>query len=148
VTPTREELEEIRQENMRLRGIGNVAPKRKYKRNRKVTPRKTDPDTNKFRLYCKANGVPMPTTEHAFAAPERRWRFDYAWIEERVALECEGAVWSGGRHTRGSGYLKDMEKYNAAALRGWLLIRATPKTLCTEETIAMVRQALNQRKAA
>jgi Holliday junction resolvase RusA-like endonuclease len=26
VTPTREELEEIRQENMRLRGIGNVAP--------------------------------------------------------------------------------------------------------------------------
>ena len=62
--------------------------------------------------------------EHRFAVP-RRWRFDYCWPTERVALEVEGATWTQGRHTRGAGYRKDCEKYNAAAALGWIVIRAT-----------------------
>ena len=56
---------------------------------------------------------------------ERRWRFDFAWPDKKVALEIEGATWVGGRHTRGQGYRNDCEKYNRATVLGWKVIRAT-----------------------
>jgi very-short-patch-repair endonuclease len=55
--------------------------------------------------------------------PTRKWRFDAAFPEARVALEIEGGVWVRGRHNRASGFLKDMEKYNEAAALGWRVIR-------------------------
>jgi hypothetical protein len=36
-----------------------------------------------------------------------------------------------------------MEKYNAAALEGWLVLRVLPKDLCTETTATMLRMVLN-----
>lgn len=62
--------------------------------------------------------------EHRFH-PVRKWRFDYAWPQYKIALEIEGAVWSRGRHTRGSGFVKDIEKYDEAVLLGWRLVRIT-----------------------
>ncbi len=84
-----------------------------------------------FPLLCKAHGLPEPVAEHRFH-PTRRWRFDYAWPDHRVALEVEGGIWSGGRHTRGAGYLGDLEKYNAATLLGWRVLRTTPRSLMSE----------------
>lgn len=55
----------------------------------------------------------------------RRWRFDYANIEKKVAIEIEGGIWVNGRHTRGFGYLNDIDKYNMAVLLGWRLLRFT-----------------------
>lgn len=57
----------------------------------------------------------------------RKWRFDYALPDEKIAIEIEGGVYSYGRHTRGCGYIKDMEKYNEAALLGWKVLRYTPQ---------------------
>lgn len=86
-------------------------------------------------------GLPQPEREYRFH-PVRKWRFDYAWPTYMVALEVEGAVWVRGRHTRGSGFLKDMEKYNTAASMGWLVLRTTPQDLGDLRTYAFVRQAL------
>ncbi len=55
--------------------------------------------------------------------PTRRWRFDVAWPDVKVALEIEGGVWQYGRHNRASSFLKDMEKYNEAASMDWLVLR-------------------------
>ena len=63
--------------------------------------------------------------EHRFAPP-RRWRFDFALIAERIAIEVEGGTWSQGRHNRPQGYQADCEKYNAAAVMGWRVLRFTP----------------------
>ena len=71
-----------------------------------------------------------------------RYPGHYAWIEQRVALEVEGGVWTRGRHTRGSGYVKDLEKYSEAAAQGWRLVRVTPDQLCTLETIELLKRAL------
>lgn len=60
--------------------------------------------------------------EHKFCQ-DRKWRFDYAIIDKKIAIEIEGAVWTNGRHTRGKGYINDIEKYNHAVLEGWTLIR-------------------------
>lgn len=55
--------------------------------------------------------------------PVRRWRFDVAIPEMMIAIELEGGVYTRGRHTRGAGYVKDLEKYNAATVMGWNLLR-------------------------
>ena len=101
-----------------------------------------------FNKVAKHFGVPAAETEYGFALPERKWKFDYCWPEFLIALECEGGVWVGGRHTSGSGFLKDIEKYNAAAVRGWLVIRCTPATLFAEATFKTVLKAIDLRRAA
>ena len=83
----------------------------------------------------------MPLTEHRFHAT-RKWRFDYAWEDHRVALEVEGGVWVGGRHTSGAGFVKDMEKYNEAACLGWRIIRCQPRELCSIKTVDNIKRAL------
>ena len=55
--------------------------------------------------------------------PTRKWRMDYAWPSHMIALEVEGAVWTRGRHTRGSGFVNDISKYNAATMLGWRVFR-------------------------
>jgi very-short-patch-repair endonuclease len=77
----------------------------------------------------------------------RRWRFDFANAQARVAVEIEGGAWSGGRHTRGGGFIEDCAKYNAAALQGWTVFRLTPdmaRDRTRLETIAdFIRLRLN-----
>jgi very-short-patch-repair endonuclease len=74
-----------------------------------------------FALHCKASGIAVER-EYRFH-PTRKWRFDFAIPSRKIAIECEGGVWTGGRHTRGSGAIGDMEKYNAAAKLGWFVFR-------------------------
>jgi very-short-patch-repair endonuclease len=52
----------------------------------------------------------------------RKWRFDFL-LDERVAVEIEGAIWSRGRHTRGKGFQADLDKYNAATMAGYRVLR-------------------------
>lgn len=68
--------------------------------------------------------IPEPVREHKFAT-DRRWRFDFAWPDLRLALEVEGGTWVNGRHNRASSIAKDMEKYNQAGLLGWTVLRYT-----------------------
>jgi hypothetical protein len=72
---------------------------------------------------------PAYTTEHRFH-PTRKWRFDYAWPEAKVALEVEGAIFARGKsgHTSGVGVARDAEKGNAAQMIGWVVLRVTDKT--------------------
>jgi very-short-patch-repair endonuclease len=85
--------------------------------------------------------LPVPSREYTFASP-RRWRFDFAWWQHKVAVEVEGGSWIAGRHTRGSSFEKDCEKYNAANLKGWNVYRVTPRMVEDGRAIALIRQAL------
>lgn len=49
---------------------------------------------------------------------------------------------AGGRHTRGSGYAGDAEKYLEAALAGWRVLRLTERQLeigAIERIVALVQ---------
>lgn len=93
------------------------------------------------RAFFETHGILLPTPEYRFAPP-RRWRFDFAWPDHKVALEVEGGVWTEGRHTRGAGFLGDMEKYNEAACLGWRIVRVTPDDLRTAKTATMIKRIL------
>lgn len=75
--------------------------------------------------------------------PTRKWRFDYAIPEYKIALEVEGGVWTGGRHTRPQGFLGDIEKYNSGTLLGWRIFRVTPEDLCRMKTLKLIKQAIS-----
>ena len=87
----------------------------------KVSRTKKDAE-EAFLEQVREAGLPEPEREYRFH-PTRKWRFDFAWPEIKVAVEIEGSVWAQGRHTRGSGYLGDIEKYNEATALGWRVYR-------------------------
>lgn len=75
--------------------------------------------------------------------PTRRWRFDFCWPEKKVALEVEGGIWNGGRHTRGSAFIADCDKYNAATLAGWKVYRVTTNHVKSGDVVELIQRALN-----
>ena len=92
-----------------------------------------------FETYCRALGG---TPEHRFH-PTRRWRFDFAWPELKVAVEYEGVFGKGpDGHRAVSGYDSDLEKYGEAAIAGWCVIRVTAKTVKDGRGFALLDRAL------
>lgn len=75
-------------------------------------------------IDMRALGFPEPAEEHRFD-PSRRWRFDFAWLPQKLAVEIDGGTFIAGRHTSGVGYRKDCEKLNAAVVAGWKVLRFT-----------------------
>ena len=94
-----------------------------------------------FLAPLKLHGLPKPEWEYRFH-PDRLWRLDYAFPLSKLAIECEGGVWTSGRHTRGAGFLRDVEKYNELSALGWRLLRTTPDRLTDLSFIALVRRTL------
>jgi hypothetical protein len=80
-----------------------------------------------------------PVAQYYFH-PERRWRFDAASPHIRLAYEIEGGVWVRGRHSRGQGFIDDMEKYNTATMLGWRVLRFTPQQVMKGEAKAFIEQ--------
>lgn len=67
----------------------------------------------------------MPFERQFKFHPDRGWTFDFAWPLRKLALELEGfgAGGGGGRHHLPAGIIADAEKFNAALLLGWRVLR-------------------------
>lgn len=85
--------------------------------------------------------LPEPTLEYRFH-PERRWRFDFAWPEYMLAVEVEGGTWTNGRHSRGSGFADDAEKYNEAVMLGWRVLRFTADQVRSGTAVKTIERAV------
>jgi|SRR5690606_25550027 len=73
----------------------------------------------------KRNGLITDyVTEHRFDSV-RKFRFDWAIIDLKIAIEFEGIMSKKSRHTTVTGYSKDSEKYNLAQINGWTVLRYT-----------------------
>lgn len=77
-----------------------------------------------------------PLQREYYFHSERRWRFDYAIPEIKVAIEIEGGT--KGRHQRIIGFTEDCEKYNAAGLLGWTVFRFSTLMVDKEDLIRQV----------
>lgn len=79
--------------------------------------------------------------EHRFH-PSRKWRLDAAHKALKLAVEVEGGVWTKGRHTQPSGFLRDAEKYNELAIAGWRLLRVTPEQVRNGQALQLIERAM------
>jgi very-short-patch-repair endonuclease len=98
---------------------------------------------DRLAIQIRAHGLPAPDREYRFH-PTRRWRFDFAWEDFRVAAEVDGGTWSGGRHTRGAGFERDLEKLNAATSAGWKVFRYTTTQVRTGYAVCQLRVELER----
>jgi very-short-patch-repair endonuclease len=86
-------------------------------------------------------GLPEPEREFKFH-DTRRWRFDFCWPDQKLAVEAEGGTWISGAHSRGKHFEKDAEKYNEAALLGWVVLRFTTDMIADGRALEYIRRAL------
>ena len=77
-------------------------------------------------------------------SPPRRFRLDF-FLAPDLAIEVDGAIWTGGRHGRGGGILSDCEKYALIAAKGFRLVRLTPKHIKSGEAMDWIGKAINYR---
>lgn len=96
-----------------------------------------------FLTLCQQTGSAAGVQAEYQFAPPRRWRYDFAWPERRVAVEFDGGQWVafGGRHNRDS----DREKLNHGAALGWRVLRFSNQQWDTDPLTCMrlVAQALD-----
>jgi len=87
----------------------------------------------------------IPFEREYRAAPPRRWRADFALVDARILVEVEGGIWVQGRHGRGSGFTKDLEKYAEFVCRGWRVLRVSPEMVRSGAALRYVERLLEGR---
>lgn len=120
-------------------------PGRRRKTQQRASQTHSAPSSDLFTATVRSDLRAECVREYRFH-PTRRWRFDYAIPAHHIAIEVEGGVWTGGRHTSPKGFLGDMEKYNTATLMGWRVFRTTPQELYSASTLAMLREAIGNKQ--
>jgi very-short-patch-repair endonuclease len=100
---------------------------------------------DRLAFQLKACRLPTPEREYVFAKP-RKFRFDFVWVKQKVAVEVNGAVWSHGRHTRGGGATSDAEKLSLAAVAGYRVLVVTAAHIDSGQAVTWIEQALGGAK--
>ncbi len=98
----------------------------------------------KFAIFWKLAPLRVPLVAEHRVCADRKWRFDFAVPERKVAFEiqgvrgfCRGRV-VHGRHSRPEGMRSDAEKLNRAQMDGWVVILLTPE-MVTEEQVTLLK---------
>ncbi len=77
------------------------------------------------------------------AVAERRWRWDFAFLDARLLVEVQGGLWlPKSAHTWGKGIRRDYEKHNAATLAGWRVLYVTREMIEKNEALTLIERAL------
>lgn len=114
-----------------------------------TTPkRKSEPEESlalQLTALVEDGKLPPFVREHRFMPP-RRWRFDFAFIADKLAVEVEGGVWTKSRHTTGSGYTADAVKYTEAQIIGWHVLRVPSDWAKDGSAAILVRRWFDERR--
>lgn len=94
---------------------------------KKKTPKSGSSDESLYHYLriCDKELLDYITREYRFS--ESRHRFDFAFIDLKIGIECDGGRWAagGGRHAS----CADYAKLNKALLLGWKVLRFTSKQI-------------------
>lgn len=93
-----------------------------------------------FALHIRAERLPVPVREMRFD-PGRKWRIDFAWPQDRVAVEVDGEV-----HRIKERFHADIEKHAALVLAGWTLLRVDGRSIRAGIAIQWLRRLLDTTK--
>lgn len=92
-------------------------------------------------LQIKALGLPEPIREYQ-AIKGRKFRFDFAWLEQRLLVEVNGGTYTKGAHSTGQGIARDYEKANLAVLQGWRVLSFDGKAVKDGTAVEVISKAL------
>lgn len=94
------------------------------------------------RFYARWQDVGGPALEREVRFhPTRRWRFDFADPQKKIAYEIQGGLYQAqSGHRSHDGVRRDAEKLNAAQLLGWRVFQITTYTLKDAEYMTELAQ--------
>jgi very-short-patch-repair endonuclease len=95
-------------------------------------------------LALQYNSIGISYTREYKFHPTRKWRFDYAWPDIKFAVEVEGGLYVMGRHSRGAGYEKDLEKYSEAMVLGWQVLRVSNKLINSGRALEITQMMIDR----
>lgn len=104
-------------------------------------------DTKAFRalaLQLKLAGLgPMFELEYCFATSMgRKWKWDIAFVDHKLAVEVDGGIWVQGAHGHPTTILRNMEKRNWAVRLGWRVLAFDTKQAQNGEALAFIDAVL------
>lgn len=89
---------------------------------------------------------PEPVREYRFLKEKkRRFRFDFAWPEHKIATEMQGGVFNRGGHVRPIGYTNDREKMNLAVIDGWAVFEVTSAQVNNGQALGWLTEYFTKR---
>lgn len=95
-----------------------------------------------FLSQLRLCGLPAPDKEVRFTQ-RRRWRFDFAYVDLKLAIEYQGGVYHAGMgHQTVSGMERDCLKFSTAASLGWRVMPINAGMVRRGEAVQLVEQAL------
>lgn len=103
--------------------FAQFAPKVSNSLKTKASLEKEKQGTSELLFQLKTAGLPEPRSlfhpqGQLLFHPIRRWRFDIAWEDAKIAVELQGF----GAHSSAKGLVLDTEKACEAAVLGWTVL--------------------------
>ena len=98
-----------------------------------------------FAFQLDAAGLTGYVREYQ-AIPGRKFRFDFAFLRERLLVEINGGTYNGGAHGRGVGINRDYEKGNLAVVNNWRVLSFDTKQVKSGEALQVTEQVLKGEK--
>lgn len=99
--------------------------------------------------YLQEEHLLVLTPEHSFMY-SRNWRFDWAVVELKIAVEYDGIIFKPkqqrGGHQTPKGMVNDMEKRNEAQIRGWVVLLVNQLSLDSGLFLEQFDRAIKVRK--
>lgn len=101
-------------------------------------------------LQLRTTTLPLPERQVAFAkAIRRKWLFDFAWPDIKLAVEVQGGIWMRrGAHNTGTAITRDCEKGNEAILLGWTVLHVTTDQVDNLQALDWIIRAYRLSKGA
>ena len=113
------------------------------KRRPPLIPKLSAPE-ERLAFHLRAEGLGHFVREYKFW-PQRKFRFDFAFVDERIAVEVDGGLHTQGRHTRADGYERDQAKRNEATIMGWRVLNFSPSMVSSGHAVHTIKRALEAR---
>ena len=123
-----------------------VKPKANRKNKPRAKPQQQEPSEGESILMRDLRALAIGFEHEYKFHPTRKWRADFLISDTKILIEVEGGIWSGGRHTRGTGYIGDMEKYNAAAILEFQVLRFSTQQVKSGLAVQQIEQLVRGTK--
>jgi very-short-patch-repair endonuclease len=85
--------------------------------------------------------IPQPTFEYKFHT-KRKFRWDMAWVDQKLAVEVLGGIWIKGGHNTGKGITRDCEKLDEGVKLGWKVLQFTKEQIESGYAVEAIKEVL------
>jgi len=119
--------------------------RKKAKRQNKMKGEKVVSE-GEAKLASDLKALKIGFVQEFYFHPKRQWRADFHILETKILVEVEGGIWTGGRHTRGKGFIHDIEKYNAATVLGYQILRFSTEQVKSGLAVRQIERLLGDFK--